>query len=62
MLLIQEKLERTFSERALAATLDLGLDPIRSALERLRAGSLIVVAANSGIRLPKITSREILDF
>ena len=54
--------EQTFSERALAASLDLGLNPVRSALERLRAEGLIVVAANSGIRLPEITSREILDF
>ena len=35
---------------------------MRSALERLRAEGLIIVTANSGIRLPEITSREILDF
>ena len=54
--------EEACSERALAARLDFGLGPVRSALERLRAEGLIVVAANSGIRLPEITSREILDF
>ena len=54
--------EQTYSERALAASLGLGLNPVRSALERLRGEGLIVVAANSGIRLPEITSREILDF
>ena len=54
--------EEACSERALAARLDIGLGPVRSALERLRAEGLIVVAANSGIRLPEITSREILDF
>ncbi len=60
--LLQSDSHQTHSERALAASLDLGLGPVRSALERLRAEGLIVVAANSGIRLPEITSREILDF
>ena len=60
--LLEEGSEESFSERALAARLDLGLGPVRSALERLRAEGLIVVAPNSGIRLPEITSREILDF
>lgn len=61
-LLIQGDSDHTYSERALAASLDLGLGPVRFALERLRAEGLIIVAANSGIRLPEITSREILDF
>jgi DNA-binding GntR family transcriptional regulator len=61
-LLLQGDSEQTYSERALAASLDLGLGSVRSALERLRADGLIVVTANSGIRLPDITSREILDF
>ena len=60
--LLEEGSEQTCSERALAARLDLGLGAVRSALERLRAEGLIIVAANSGIRLPEITSREILDF
>ena len=60
--LLEAGSEEACSERALAARLDLGLGPVRSALERLRAEGLIVVAANSGIRLPEITSREILDF
>jgi DNA-binding GntR family transcriptional regulator len=61
-LLLHRDSEQTYSERVLAASLDLGLGPVRFALERLRAEGLIVVAANSGIRLPEITSREILDF
>ena len=60
--LLQSDSDITHSERALAAALDLGLGPVRSGLERLRADGLIVVAANSGIRLPEISSREILDF
>ncbi len=50
------------SERILAARLGLGLGPLRSALERLRAEGLIAVAPNSGLRLPEITAREIIDF
>ncbi|MET0430075.1 MAG: GntR family transcriptional regulator, partial [Microvirga sp.] len=60
--LLQEGADVTYSERALAASLELGLGPVRSALERLRAEGLIVVSPNSGIRLPEITAREILDF
>lgn len=61
-LLIQGDSDHTYSERALAASLDLGLGPVRFALERLRAEGLIIVAANTGIRMPEITAREILDF
>ena len=61
-LLLEGDTERTYSERALAASLDVGLGPVRFALERLRAEGLIIVTANSGIRLPEITAREILDF
>jgi len=50
------------SERSLAAQLGLGLGPVRSALERLRAEGLITVSPNNGIRLPEITAREVLDF
>jgi DNA-binding GntR family transcriptional regulator len=51
-----------FSERQLATELNIGLGPVRSALERLRAEGLIVVAPNLGIRLPEITSDAIIDF
>ncbi|KKC33422.1 GntR family transcriptional regulator [Devosia psychrophila] len=61
-LLLDESSEASYSERALAARLDLGLGPVRSAIERLRADGLIVVSPNSGFRMPEITSREILDF
>lgn len=54
--------DQTLSERSLAAHLGLGLGPVRSALERLRAAGLITVSPNNGIRLPEITAREILDF
>ena len=61
-LLLEEGSEEAYSERALAARLEIGLGPVRSALERLRTEGLIVVSPNNGIRLPEITSREILDF
>ncbi len=54
--------EPMLSERTLAAQLGLGLGPVRSALERLRVEGLITVSPNSGIRLPEITAREILEF
>lgn len=60
--LLEEDCEASYSERALAARMNLGLGPVRSAIERLRADGLISVNPNSGIRLPEITSREILDF
>jgi len=53
---------QTYSERQLAAHLNLGLGPVRSALERLRAEGLISVIPNSGIRLPQLTAEDILDF
>lgn len=61
-LLPEEGSEDAYSERALAARLDIGLGPVRSALERLRTEGLIVVSPNNGIGLPEINSREILDF
>ena len=61
-LLLDQTSEASFSERALAARLELGLGSVRSAIERLRADGLIGVSPNSGIRMPEITSREILDF
>ena len=57
-----EGTQQALSERALAARLGLGLGPVRSALERLRVEGLIVVAPNSGIRLPDVTAREIIEF
>lgn len=62
LLLQEEGSNETYSERGLAVRLELGLGPVRSALERLRSEGLILVSPNSGIRLPEITSREILDF
>lgn len=61
-LLETEGVEGALSERGLAARLGLGLGPVRSALERLRAEGLIAVAPNSGIRLPEVTAREIVEF
>jgi DNA-binding GntR family transcriptional regulator len=46
----------------LASRLNLGLGPVRSAVERLRAEGLLTAVMNSGLRLPEITAREILDF
>ena len=54
--------DQNLSERTLATSLGLGLGPLRSALERLRAEGLIAVTPNSGLRLPEITAREIIDF
>ena len=61
-LLATEGIGHALSERVLAARLGLGLGPVRSALERLRAEELIAVAPNSGIRLPDITAEEIISF
>ena len=60
--LLGEEDGEVLSERILAARLGLGLGPLRSALGRLRAEGLVVVAPNSGLRLPEITAREIIDF
>jgi DNA-binding GntR family transcriptional regulator len=60
--LLQQDAEETFSERSLAATLEIGLGPVRLAVERLRVDGLIIVSPNSGLRLPEITSKDILDF
>ena len=50
------------SERSLAARLGIGLGSVRSALERLRAAGLVVATPNSGLRVPEVTSQEIIDF
>ena len=60
--LLGEESDQILSERMLAAHLGLGLGPVRSALERLRAEGLIVVAPNSGLRVPEVTAKEIIDF
>lgn len=60
--LFAEESEEALSERMLAARLNLGLGPVRSAVERLRAEGLLTAMMNSGLRLPDITAREILDF
>ena len=54
--------EQAYSERAPAASPGLKLSSVPASLERLRAEGSIVIAPNSDIRLPEITSREILDF
>ncbi|ANL51024.1 GntR family transcriptional regulator protein (plasmid) [Rhizobium phaseoli] len=60
--LLTEESEEFLSERTLASRLNLGLAPVRSAVERLRAEGLLTAMMNSGLRLPEITAREILDF
>jgi DNA-binding GntR family transcriptional regulator len=60
--LLGEESDQILSERILAGHLGLGLGPVRSALERLRAEGLIVAAPNSGLRLPEVTAKEIIDF
>ncbi|MBE7210728.1 MAG: GntR family transcriptional regulator [Gluconacetobacter diazotrophicus] len=58
-----EQLETApLSERGLAAALELGLGPVRSALERLRAEGLIAVSPNNGIHLPDLSPAAIIDF
>ncbi|MGR9438486.1 GntR family transcriptional regulator (plasmid) [Rhizobium leguminosarum] len=60
--LLTEESEEVLSERTLASRFKLGLAPVRSAVERLRAEGLLTAMMNSGLRLPEITAREILDF
>ncbi|EJZ19892.1 GntR family transcriptional regulator, partial [Rhizobium sp. Pop5] len=59
--LLTEESEEVLSERTLASRFKLGLAPVRSAVERLRAEGLLTAMMNSGLRLPEITAREILD-
>ncbi|MBO6815754.1 MAG: GntR family transcriptional regulator [Rhizobiaceae bacterium] len=51
-----------YSERFLASQLDFGLASIRSALERLRSEDLVEMIPKSGVRVPQITYREVMDF
>jgi DNA-binding GntR family transcriptional regulator len=60
--LLGEDVDGVLSERVLAARLGLGLGPLRSAVERLRTEGLISVAPNSGLRVPDVTAKEIIDF
>ena len=60
--LLGEDADGVLSERVLAARLGLGLGPLRSAVERLRTQGLISVAPNSGLRVPDVTAKEIIDF
>lgn len=57
-----ESTQTIFSERALAAKLEVSLASIRSALERLRAEEMIETIPKAGIRLPQISSGDILEF
>lgn len=51
-----------FSERLLAAELELGLASVRSAIERLRSEGIVQSIPKAGIRLPQISHTEIMDF
>lgn len=51
-----------YSERFLAAELDMGLAPVRSAVERLRSEGIVEMVPKSGVRIPQITYREVMDF
>ena len=54
--------EAVYSERSLATRLEIGLASVRSAIERLRSERIIVSIPKGGIRLPEITSRDVIEF
>ncbi len=54
--------EMIYSERFLAARLDLGLASVRSAVERLRSEGIVEMIPKSGVRIPQISYREVMDF
>ncbi|WP_198590206.1 GntR family transcriptional regulator [Paracoccus zhejiangensis] len=58
----EEDTRSYFSERFLAAELDMGLASVRSAVERLRSEGIVESIPKAGIRLPQITHEEIMDF
>lgn len=60
--LLGEDEDGGLSERVLATRLGLGLGPLRSAVERLKTEGLILVTPNSGLRVPDVTAKEIIDF
>lgn len=62
LLLDADDPEAIYSERFLAAELDMGLAPVRSAVERLRSEGIVEMVPKSGVRVPKITYREVMDF
>lgn len=57
-----ESTQTIFSERSLAARLEISLASVRSALERLRAEEVIETIPKAGIRLPQISPGDILEF
>ncbi len=57
-----ESAQAIFSERTLAAKLNVSLASVRSALERLRAEEMIETIPKAGIRLPQISHSDILEF
>jgi DNA-binding GntR family transcriptional regulator len=62
MLFLNEEAAKAYSERQIAAQLDLGLNPVRSAVERLKLEGLILVVPNTGIILPELSAKAIIDF
>jgi len=62
MLFLNEDSETAYSERQIAAQLDMGLNPVRSAVERLKLEGLIIVVPNAGIILPELSAKAIMDF
>ncbi len=54
--------ERIYSERSLSKRLNIGLSPIRSAIERMKLEGLIVVLPNAGFLLRPLSPTEIADF
>ncbi|QRF65189.1 GntR family transcriptional regulator [Ponticoccus alexandrii] len=62
LLLDADDPEVIYSERFLAAELEMGLAPVRSAVERLRSEGIVEMIPKSGVRIPQITYREVMDF
>lgn len=57
-----ENSKTIFSERSLSRALDIGLASVRSAVEWLRSEGIIISIPKGGIRLPEITSQDVIDF
>jgi DNA-binding GntR family transcriptional regulator len=62
LLLDADDPEAIYSERFLAAELDMGLAPVRSAVERLRSEGIVEMVPKSGVRIPQLSYREVMDF
>ncbi|WP_157961746.1 GntR family transcriptional regulator [Acuticoccus kandeliae] len=58
----EEDNQSIFSERFLAAKLEMGLASVRAALERMRAERIVETIPKAGIRLPQISHNEIIEF